>query len=348
MKRIAQSLVAFFAIIEAVASAATVGSPFAMCSLLEARLAAGDGVTLPDADRELVRFAGTIDVSEDGWPAEFLARAGQTICVAVSPATGRYEFFDESGAAFWTVVPVLPTTDNWVAPFRHAEEGAFPDDDLYAPWRLVDVGLLSHAGVEFFWTNTIRTMTNPYYFAPEKDSILTKSIWEQAVSAPGVNVFFVDHITQNNQTTVAFSLILPNPADFGWIIGVVIPQDVTPDTLAHELGHACGLDDIYWNDRNNPFLIPTQLLQPATTVLSSEDQTGATSYYGPVLKGSQLIRRLLMNGDDDHGVDAIDIPLGSVKGVDRTNAIRFLSTGVSSVCREPHSYGNDYPPRQAP
>lgn len=116
-----------------------------MCSLLEARIAAGDGITLPDADRELVRFAGTADFAEGDWPAEFLARAGQAVRVAVSPVTGCYEFFDESGAVFWTVDPVLPTTDNWVPPFRHAEEGTFPDDALYAPWRLVDVWLLSHA-----------------------------------------------------------------------------------------------------------------------------------------------------------------------------------------------------------
>ena len=125
--------------------AESAASPFAMCSRLESRIAAGDGVTLPDADRELVRFAGTADLADGDWPGEFLARAGRTVCVAVSPHTGCYEFFDESGDVFWTVVPVLPTTDNWVAPFRHAEGRTHPDDDLYAPWRLVDVWLLSHA-----------------------------------------------------------------------------------------------------------------------------------------------------------------------------------------------------------
>ena len=99
-------------------------------------MAAGDGVTLPEADRELARFAGAADLERGDWPAAFAARAGETIRVAMSPLTGCYEFFDESGAVFWTVVPVLPTTENWVASFRHAEEGAFPDDALYAPWRL--------------------------------------------------------------------------------------------------------------------------------------------------------------------------------------------------------------------
>ena len=118
-------------------------SPSEAAARLEARMAAGEGVLLPDADAELVRHAGTIDLAEGDWPAAFHAHAGETVCVAVSPTTGDYGFFDESGSVFWTVVPVLPTTDNWVAPFRHAEPGPSPDDDLYAPWRLVDVWLLS-------------------------------------------------------------------------------------------------------------------------------------------------------------------------------------------------------------
>jgi hypothetical protein len=92
-----------------------------------------------------VRHAGTVDVARGEWPEAFAARAGETVCVAVSPYTGCYEFFDESGQCFYTLVPILATTENWVAPFRHAEEGPFPDDDLYAPWRLVDVWSLSHA-----------------------------------------------------------------------------------------------------------------------------------------------------------------------------------------------------------
>ena len=118
-------------------------SPSEAAARLEARMAAGEGVLLPDADAELVRHAGTIDLAEGDWPAAFHAHAGETVCVAVSPTTGDYGFFDESGECFFALAPVLPTTDNWVAPFRHAEPGPSPDDDLYAPWRLVDVWLLS-------------------------------------------------------------------------------------------------------------------------------------------------------------------------------------------------------------
>ncbi len=129
----------------AAASGSSPASPSGMASALEGRIVSGEGVTLPDAEREIARAAGTVDLAAGDWPDAFLVRAGEKVCVAVSPFTGCYEFFDESGSVFWTVVPVLPTTDNWVAPFRHAEPGPSPDDDLYAPWRLVDVWMLSHA-----------------------------------------------------------------------------------------------------------------------------------------------------------------------------------------------------------
>ena len=127
------------------AHATEVDSPLSLAARLEARMAAGDGVTLPDPATEIVRYAGTADLAHGEWPEAFGAHAGETICVAVSPFTGNYEFFGETGECFFTLAPVLPTTGNWVAPFRHAEDGAHPDDGLYAPWRLVDVWLLSHA-----------------------------------------------------------------------------------------------------------------------------------------------------------------------------------------------------------
>ena len=94
-------LLPVFALLAAVTTArADATSPLAMCLRLEGRMAAGDGVTLPDADAELARFAGMVDVAHGDWPEAFRSRAGETICVAVSPFTGNYEFFDETSEVF--------------------------------------------------------------------------------------------------------------------------------------------------------------------------------------------------------------------------------------------------------
>ena len=80
-------------------------SPLGMAAALERRIVSGDGVTLPDAERGIAHVAGTVDLAPGDWPDAFLARTGETVCVAVSPFTGCYEFFDETGEVFWTVVP---------------------------------------------------------------------------------------------------------------------------------------------------------------------------------------------------------------------------------------------------
>ena len=90
-------LLPVFALLAAVATAcADATSPLAMCLRLEKRIAAGDGITLPDAEREIARFAGTVDLSRGDWPETFFAHEGETVCVAVSPFTGNYEFFDNA------------------------------------------------------------------------------------------------------------------------------------------------------------------------------------------------------------------------------------------------------------
>ena len=178
-------------------------SPLGIALALEARMAAGDGVTLPDPATELVRHAGTVDLSEGDWPAAFHARAGETICVAVSPFTGDYEFFDESGECFFTLVPVLPTTENWVAPFRHAEEGTHPDDDLYAPWRLVDVWILTHAefaeSAEF--SGRARSPSAPPFVA-RHSSLVTRG-----ASSPATNLCFTSF--SFTETNLYFSAAWP-------------------------------------------------------------------------------------------------------------------------------------------
>ena len=179
-------------------------------------MAAGDGATLPDADAELVRYAGTADLARGDWPEAFAARAGETVCVAVSPFSGCYEFFDESGAVFWTVVPVLPTTENWVAPFRHAEGGTHPDDALYEPWRLVDVWHLTHAeSAEFSGRARPPGAPNPVPGTCEPGTLVTRrsALITRGADGPATNLCFTafSHTATNLYFTAAWPTNEPLP-----------------------------------------------------------------------------------------------------------------------------------------
>ncbi|MBR1836892.1 MAG: hypothetical protein IJ783_06350, partial [Kiritimatiellae bacterium] len=118
-------------------------SPLALAAALERTVVSGEGAVLPDPDIAVVLKAGSIDLSTGTWPAEFLSRSGETVSVSVSPETGCYEFSDSSGETFYTVVPAVPPTDNWDAPFRRAGDAPAPVDPLYHPSRVVMLWRLS-------------------------------------------------------------------------------------------------------------------------------------------------------------------------------------------------------------
>ena len=118
-------------------------SPLDLAAALERRIVSGEGLALPDPDVAVVLKAGSVDLGLGDWPEGFLSRAGETVAVAVSPESGNYEFSDETGEIFFTLVPAAPTTENWVAPFRRAAASPSPVDPLYHPSRVVMLWRLS-------------------------------------------------------------------------------------------------------------------------------------------------------------------------------------------------------------
>ena len=106
-----------------------------MAAALERRIVSGDGVTLPDAERGIARVAGTADLAAGDWPDAFLVRAGETVCVAVSPFTGCYEFFDESGERVTGDVRRNWCPDDWCG---EDERGFYPDADSLPQKDLIE------------------------------------------------------------------------------------------------------------------------------------------------------------------------------------------------------------------
>ncbi|MBR1836491.1 MAG: hypothetical protein IJ783_04320, partial [Kiritimatiellae bacterium] len=120
--------------------------PMAMAAALERMIVHGEGMILPDEDVAVALKAGTVALDEGDWPEPFWSRAGETVAVAVSPETGEYEFFDEAGEPFFSIVPAVPTTENWVAPFRRATDEPAPTDPLLHPSRVVMLWTLGESG----------------------------------------------------------------------------------------------------------------------------------------------------------------------------------------------------------
>ena len=94
--------------------------------------------------------------------------------------------------------------------------------------------------------------------------------------------------------------------------GIIVRDDANVNTLAHEIGHACGLYDIYYWKENVDW---SELLAAVKQNWASSDWNNGTGsrFYGAATSQADLIKRLLMLGE---GSDIkSDIPLGNVYGI---------------------------------
>jgi len=107
--------------------------------------------------------------------------------------------------------------------------------------------------------------------------------------------------------------------------------------FAHELGHACGLDDIYAES------IHVELSQMTKSQWATKDWNGngggGPRYYAAGLDQRTLINRLLMYGVGAEG--HLDFPLGWIHGgIDRdSDATATLNVGLWKA------YGSEQIPR---
>ena len=91
--------------------------------------------------------------------------------------------------------------------------------------------------------------------------------------------------------------------------GIVIGLRANARTIAHEIGHACGLPDIYNEDRETSLKV---LGMP-----SKERMPDDWGWYPPSMKQADLVRRLLMYGV--YSDTKADITYGDIYGLYYTN-----------------------------
>ncbi|MDD2600990.1 MAG: hypothetical protein PHO37_17495, partial [Kiritimatiellae bacterium] len=99
---------------------------------------------------------------------------------------------------------------------------------------------------------------------------------------------------------------------------------IPADTLAHEIGHACGLSDMYLYDAGDG------LLSEEKTYPLNWSGGNGTGYYSPTLSYRDLTHRIIM-----HNHDQTDIPLYYLSGMCASIRVQ-ISVGLPTMgTREP-------------
>lgn len=110
-------------------------------------------------------------------------------------------------------------------------------------------------------------------------------------------------------------------------------------TLAHELGHACGLEDIYPDSFWKLNVNSLWMKKDCTYKKIPDSIMSVPGYYNYYLMHENLIERLLMYGasinDSYVFFDKYDISSGKVYGNDKTGRSRDIKTGLEDMDRTP-------------
>ncbi|MDD4440725.1 MAG: hypothetical protein PHX41_02400 [Kiritimatiellae bacterium] len=182
--------------------------------------------------------------------------------------------------------------------------------------------LFQQAGVEFFEVQT--TIVCEDFYQNFYPTFLVIPFWN-AVPVFGVKVFCINKFTNIfgvEDTETRGVTIYSMQGD-----GVVLRNCAQRDhVFAHELGHACGLADIY------PVFGP---LREIKRHLIPQDCSGLyeKGYYSSSVDMDSLIQRLLMNGYNDPSCK--DISYGPVFGKGKNGSSALQNTGVSGMNRQP-------------
>ena len=125
--------------------------------------------------------------------------------------------------------------------------------------------------------------------------------------------------------------------------GLLLTKSATAVDWAHEIGHACGLNDIYWEKGDG--LIPDSRKfvcsdAPGDWNDGSAPGHASARYYAADTKLVGIIERLLMYGHGGSAADwrHVDISTGVVRGLNVFGCLDSVETGilgVSSATRSP-------------
>lgn len=128
--------------------------------------------------------------------------------------------------------------------------------------------------------------------------------------------------------------------------GIIIPNYLSVNSLAHELGHACGLEDIYPNFDGHTQTVFPYMNEMINRFDLPNDWTGIVNYYPSGITKHEIASRILMLGYEATSEEHVDIPLGRINGIgkDEQNdcfTTNSIGVGLSDFNRAPISYGGN-------
>ena len=168
--------------------------------------------------------------------------------------------------------------------------------------------IYSQVAMTFERESMITTNSTRLTHVDYSNSVQKAELYDIGGRTGGLNVIFVETINDHADA-------------FCGTRGIVVSSSVNPTTLAHEIGHACGLSDIYDDYR-----------ETALVVTGPPDETRFTDdwgWYPDYVTQADIVRRLLMYGYNTTGKG--DISRGDIYGLWYTNVLNAAGTRYDKV-----------------
>lgn len=153
--------------------------------------------------------------------------------------------------------------------------------------------VFSQAAVQVSLTSVVYTNCNELSLNVNVDDVeKVERLCSFSGNTGGLEVYFV------SQLIGAVGLSTPS--------GILIDSGGDARCVAHEIGHACGFEDIYVNSTETNLTV---------NFVASEESVSLSNWgrYSPGVEQQWIIRQLLMYGYNDK--NGVDIPFGNVRGL---------------------------------